>query len=154
MFGDKITKACQTMIRKFKVNDTDAVVSIWRMASEFAHPFLFPAFLDTEAAALRNVYLAHAQTWVTERGGEVVGFVALIDNEVAGLFLDPAYHRQGFGSAMIDMAVAEKGPLKVDVFKENAAGRRFYEARGFHFTGEYLHEASGQVTLQMTMSPA
>lgn len=141
------------MIRKFKQQDTDAVVSIWRAASELAHPFLTPAFLDKEADALRNIYLKFAETSVTEVDGAVIGFIAMAGNEVAGLFLDPAYHGRGLGKALLDKAVAEKGDLTVEVFKKNIIGRHFYDAYGFCGTEEFVHEPSGQITIKMAFKP-
>ena len=142
------------MIRKFKTEDTDAVIDVWRKASELAHPFLTDTFLDQEADKTRNIYLAFAETWVTEVDGNVVGFIALIENEIGGLFLDPAYHGQGLGRALVDKAVSEKGPLKVEVFKENVVGRHFYTSYGFRGDDEFLHEASGHMTLRQTFTPS
>jgi putative acetyltransferase len=142
------------MIRKYEERDIEVVVSTWRRASELAHPFLTKAFLDQEDANTRNIYLAFAETWVTEVEGTVVGFIALIENEIGGLFLDPDFHGQGLGRDMVDMAVAQKGSLKVEVFKENAIGRRFYDAYGFREAEEFIHEASGQATLRMSFTPA
>lgn len=146
-------KVLCAMIRKYTEDDTDAVALTWRAASEIAHPFLEKDFLDAEEGNLRNVYLVFAETWVTEIEGKVVGFIALIENEIGGLFLDPKYHGQGLGKAMVDIAVAEKGPLKVEVFKDNEIGRRFYDAYGFKGIEEFIHEASGQATLRMTYTP-
>lgn len=140
------------MLRKFKDNDVDAVILSWRRASELAHPFLTKAFLDEEADNVRNVYMAFAETWVTEIEGQVVGFIALVENEIGGLFLDPKFHGQGLGRAMVDKAAAEKGALKVEVFKDNVIGRRFYNAYGFRDIEEFIHEASGQATLRMSYS--
>jgi len=143
------------MIRKYKIEDVDAVVSSWRVASELAHPFLPKEFLDQEADNVRNMYLVYAETWVTEINGSVVGFIALVDDEIGGLFLDPRYHGQGLGKAMVDKAVAEKGRhLKVEVFKENIIGRGFYETYGFTEVEEFLHEGSGQSTVRMTYERA
>jgi putative acetyltransferase len=97
------------MIRKYDDNDVDAVISSWRGASELAHPFLTKEFLDQEADNVRNVYMAFAETWVTEIEGQVVGFIALVENKIGGLFLDPKYHGQDLGKAMVDKAAAEKG---------------------------------------------
>lgn len=141
------------MIRQFREDDTDAVVTAWRLASERAHPFLSKAFLDREAEALRTVYLGVAETWVCEADGRVVGFIALIENEVAGLFLDPRHHRRGLGKAMLDKAVSVKGALKVEVFKQNTSGRQFYAAYGFRALDECVHEPSGQATVQMVLPP-
>ena len=142
------------MIRKYDKHDIEVVVSTWRRASELAHPFLTKAFLDQEDANMRNIYLAFAETWVIEIDGVVVGFIALIEDEIGGLFLDPDFHGQGLGRALVDKAVIQKGPLKVEVFKENIIGRRFYDAYGFRETEEFIHEASGQTTLRMNFAPA
>ena len=142
------------MIRKFAKEDTDAVVATWRSASALAHPFLSQDFIDREAENVRNVYLALAETWVTEVDGKVVGFVSLIEDLVGGLFLDPAYHGRGYGKAMLDKAVAEKGALQVEVFAENASARRFYEAYGFQAREEFVHELSGQASIRMTFTPS
>ena len=115
------------MIRKYENKDIEAVVSSWRVASELAHPFLTKAFLDQEADNVRNVYMAFAETWVVEIDKSVIGFIAMVENEIGGLFLDPKYHGQGFGRALVDKAVEERGPLKVEVFKANVIGRHFYD---------------------------
>lgn len=141
------------MIRKYQAEDADAVVRCWRKASDLAHPFLSRAFLEQEASNVRNIYLARAETWVTEIDGAVVGFIALIDNDIGGLFLDPEHHGRGLGRAMVDKAVAEKGTLRVEVFEANRIGRRFYDTYGFRETGRYVHEATGQITCRLVLSP-
>lgn len=141
------------MIRKYTDEDKETVVSVWRSASELAHPFLTTEFLDNETDALRNVYLAFAETWVSEIDGEVVGFIAMIDEQIGGLFVRPDHHGRGLGRALVDKAVSDKGSLVVEVFKENPIGRRFYERYGFHERDEFVHEASGEVTLRLAFHP-
>ncbi|MGH1350530.1 MAG: GNAT family N-acetyltransferase [Methyloligellaceae bacterium] len=141
------------MIRKYNNTDIEAVVTSWYKASRLAHPFLSEEFLTKEESNLRNIYLSFAETWVQEIDGKVIGFISLIENEIGGLFLDPEYHGKGFGRGLTDKAVAEKGPLKVEVFKENKIGQHFYKSYGFIKSGEFIHEASGQATITMTYSP-
>ena len=142
------------MIRPYTDHDTDAVVSIWRAASERAHPFLSAAFLDGEAENVRNVYPQFAEIWVLEDDGKPIGFIALLGAEVGAIFLRPEHHGQGHGRAMMDFAVAKRGAVTLDVFKANATGRAFYDRYGFRKVGEYVHEASGQETLKLTFKPA
>jgi len=54
---------------------------------------------------------------------------------------------------MVDKAVAEKGALTVEVFRENRIGRQFYDAYGFNRIAERIHEASGHPTLRMAYTP-
>ena len=137
------------MIRKYNEQDADAIVSLWRKASAVAHPFLSADFIDSEAKALRDIYLTYAETWVTVVDGKIVGFIALVEDEVAGLFLLPDFHGQGFGREMVDLAHNIKGPLRVEVFDKNQIGRRFYAAYGFLGTETYIHDATGETVLKL-----
>lgn len=139
------------MIRKFHPNDTDALVAIWNAASSLAHPFLKKSFLAREADNVRTLHLPSAETWVLEDDGHPVGFIALVGDEIGGLFLDPSRHGQGLGKALVDHAVANKGPLRVEVFEKNTIGRRFYDRYGFVEVGRYLHVESGETTLQLRL---
>ena len=141
------------MIRPYETSDVDAVVSVWRETSDLAHPFLSKAFQDKEADNVRNVYPNFAKIWVREEAGEIVGFVAMIEAEVGAIFVRPAYHGRGFGRELMDFVIARTGAVTLDVFKDNAVGRRFYDRYGFRQVGEYLHEPSGQMTLKLAYDP-
>ncbi len=143
-----------TMIRQYKDSDVDAVVSVWRAASDLAHPFLSKEFQDKEQENVRNVYPQFAEIWVKEIDGKVAGFIALIENEVGAIFLAPSLHGQGIGREMMDFAIRQKGSVSLDVFKGNKIGRRFYDNYGFVKSKEYLHEDSGQITITMMFTAA
>tara|TARA_R110000824_G_scaffold397076_1_gene599496 strand:+ start:2299 stop:2727 length:429 start_codon:yes stop_codon:yes gene_type:complete len=139
------------MIRKYQNEDTDALVLIWRNANALAHSFLSDDFVAQVAQDMRNIYLPNAETWVLEEGEKPIGFIALIGNEIGGLFLEPSLHGRGFGKALADHAVALQGPLRVEVFEKNVTGRRFYDRYGFVENGRYVHEDSGEKTIKMAM---
>lgn len=141
------------MIREFKKEDTETVIDVWRKASELAHPFLSTQFLDEQTQQMRDVYLVYAQTWVVEVDKKVVGFIAMTDNAIGGLFLAPDFHGQGLGRALVDKALHEKGALTVEVFKDNQIGRKFYTSYGFTGDEEFLHELTGQMVLKQTFTP-
>lgn len=82
----------------------DAVVSIWQSANSLALPSLKDDFVAQEAINLRTLYLPNAETWVVVENEIPVGFIALTGNEIGGLFLDPSFHGQGLGSALVDRA--------------------------------------------------
>ena len=141
------------MIREYKTEDTDALVALWKAATSIAHPFLKTAFVAQETENLRNIYLPNAETWVFEDNGIPIGFIALIGDEIGGLFLDPSRHGQGFGRAMVDHAIALKGPMWLEVFEKNAIGRRFYDRYGFVEINRSMHEASGEIALKVAFTP-
>lgn len=142
------------MIRDFETKDTDAVVTVWCAATQVAHPFLADDFVEQETENLRNIYLVHAATRVLEKDGQVVGFIAMIGNEIGGLFLDPALHGNGLGRGLVDDAARKLGSLEVEVFERNAVGRRFYDGYGFHPVGSSTHEATGETVLRLACQAA
>jgi putative acetyltransferase len=141
------------MIRKYKDQDTESIISVWRSASALAHPFLSDSFMDQGEQDIRNIYLKYAETWVTVVDGQVVGFIAMAENEIGGLFLHPDCHGRSLGRGMVDLVRDIKPNLKVEVFERNAIGRRFYAAYGFSGTETYLHEASGQIVIKLDYLP-
>ena len=137
------------MIRRFRSTDLETVLSIWRRASELAHSFLSPEFLDQEAVTVRDVHLPNAETSIYEEDGALLGFIALIGNEVGAIFVDPEYSRRGVGKALMDHAAGLHSMLELDVFEKNQIGRSFYERYGFVEVGRSVHEETGERMLRL-----
>ncbi len=139
------------MIRKYHAEDTEYLVSVWQEANALAHSFLADDFVAQVAKDIQNIYLPNAETWVVEDAGQPVGFIALVGDEIGGLFLRPSHHGRGLGKAMVDYAVSLHGRLRVEVFEKNEIGRRFYKRYGFVELEKDHHEPSGEVTVKMAM---
>lgn len=139
-------------IRRYADEDAGDVLRIWFEASLIAHDFVPVEFWESERENIINVYIPLAETWVAVEHGRIVGFIALIQHVVGGLFVDPACQGRGVGTALIEFAKRCKGPLEVDVFTRNEPGRRFYERRGFRLRGESIHEPTGCPQLTMAMA--
>jgi putative acetyltransferase len=118
-----------------------------------AHPFLTAVFLQTKRQNIPHVYLPLADTWVAEQDGQVVGYIALLGNEVGALFVQPAFHGQGVGRALMDKAKALHPVLEVELFAANRIGRSFYKKAGFIPAGSYHHLANGQKMLRLKLAP-
>lgn len=137
------------VIRHYEESDLDGVLSAWESASKIAHPFLKEEFLETERYNIPNVYLPNTDTWVAEVDGTVVGFIALMGNEVGAIFLDPEFQGAGIGKSLMDKARELHETLEVEVFKANSIGRKFYDRYGFQFLAESIHEPTDQAVLRL-----
>lgn len=138
-------------IRPYHPGDISDVMEAWKQANALAHPFLSEEYTAQVEREVRELYIPKAETYVLQEGSRVVGFVALLGNDIGGLFVEPAKHGKGYGRALVDHAVAIKGPLKVEVFRDNDIGRAFYERYGFLLVAAALHEPSGQIVHAMAM---
>jgi putative acetyltransferase len=137
------------IIRKYTDNDLDEVLSAWENASRLAHPFLTNKLIETTRKNIPVVLLPKADTWVYEREGVVVGFISLIGNEVAALFVQPAFHGTGAGRALVDKARELHGDLEVEVFEINTIGLQFYLKYGFVPFLEKNHEITNKKVVRL-----
>lgn len=138
------------LIRQYQDNDLSDLLFAWDIANRLAHPFLKEAFIQQEKHNIEHLYLPNADTWVVEKNNKVVGFIALIGNEVGGLFVDSSAHGLGLGKALMDKASSLHERLELDVFKANSLGRNFYSRYGFSEKLESIHEATGNSVIRLT----
>lgn len=139
------------MIREYQARDLNDLLEVWYRASLIAHPFLDESFLSQERNNIAAVYMPMAETWVYVSEGHVVGFIALIGDEVGALFVDPAVQGQGIGRALMDYASALRPALELDVFEANRIGRRFYDRYGFELVRAHVHEQTGHPMLRLRL---
>ncbi len=139
-------------IREYKANDLSGVMSSWEQANELAHPFLPKEFVDKVRHDIPNLYLPNAETWVADCKGTIVGFIALIGNEIGAVFVEPRFHSTGIGRALVDKAQELRGDLEVEVFELNAIGRKFYSRYGFCLMSETIHEDTGNKVLRLKLN--
>jgi putative acetyltransferase len=137
------------IIRKYKHDDIDGVLEAWETASNIAHSFLTEEFLERERHDIQNTYLPNADTWVAEKDEQILGFMALVDHEVEGIFVNSRHHGKGIGKALMNKAYEKHGYLEVEVFKKNMIGRQFYSKYGFQYLSKSIHEETGYEIIRL-----
>jgi ribosomal protein S18 acetylase RimI-like enzyme len=118
-------------IRPYRKDDLAACLAIWRRASEVAHSFLGEDALSEDEALVRDHYIPAAEILVATDDRHVVGFIALLDGFIGGLFVDPEHHGAGVGRALVAAAQPHEGALEVEVYEANVKARAFYDRLGF-----------------------
>lgn len=139
-------------IRPYQANDLPALMAVWESAARLAHHFLAESIFEEERHNISNLYLPCTDTWVAIVDQKVVGFLALVGNHVSGLFVAPELHGMGVGLALMDKAQDLHGDLIVEVFKDNAIGRRFYDRYGFVVASETIFERTGDALLRLVFT--
>jgi putative acetyltransferase len=78
--------------------------------------------------------------WVYESEGIVKGLARIADKELIELYVDHFFQGQGIGAELIEFAKREHDVRVLWVLEKNTAAIRFYEAHGFHVTGNKILE--------------
>jgi ribosomal protein S18 acetylase RimI-like enzyme len=86
---------------------------------------------EDDVRFFRGTVARENEVWVAvERG--IVGFLAIADDRLGWLYVDPAAQGRGIGSALLEKARAlSPGGLTLHTHQRNAPARAFYERRGF-----------------------
>lgn len=137
------------MIRSRSDADMDVLVDIWLRATLASHDFIPAAFWHAQVQDMRHVYLPYSQVWVCERDGVVAGFYALVDEQLAAIFVAPQWQGQGVGKALMAHAKSQRNQLQLQVYQRNRKSLGFYLSQGFTVQGERMDEATGQPEYDM-----
>ncbi len=119
-------------IVRFEAERHTAILSdIWFRASLIAHPFIGEATLSEQKPLMEDVYLPLATTFVACRDGVPVGFISMLKNHIAALFVDPDMQGQGIGRRLLDHVTEGRDELSLEVYLANERAMGFYAVRGF-----------------------
>ena len=131
------------IVRKGTAADAPRALEIWRDAVDATHGFLTPADrVDIDALVVG--WLPTVDLWMVDDGDRPVGFLVMDGDMIDALFVDPAAHGRGFGTALVDHALTLAPNALVDASEQATNALPFYEARGFVRVGRSETDPQGR----------
>jgi GNAT superfamily N-acetyltransferase len=121
------------LLRRASASDATAIAAIHLAARREAMPYLPELHGEDDVRAwVSGGMLPDTVAWVAEIDGEVIGYMALRDEDLEHLYVLPRCQGRGVGGVLLGKA-KELSParLRLYAFQRNARARAFYEARGF-----------------------
>lgn len=139
------------MIRKLKITDLDRVMEIWLDSNIEAHDFITRDYWEKNTMTVRE-QLLQAEVYIFESYGDILGFVGLQDDYLAGIFVDKNFRSEGVGKELLDFVKTVHNSLTLSVYENNSRAVRFYEREGFVVKSKSLDDATGEVEYTMVWS--
>ena len=87
--------------------------------------------VEEDLAYIRDVVMTEQMVTVALRDGVIVGFVAETPGWIHHFYMDPGQMRSGIGSVLMGIPKGRNRSLELWCFRDNQAGRAFYEKHGF-----------------------
>lgn len=123
------------MIRSFRDDDFEVVTALWFEAMHVAMPEMMKRMgfeLEGAREYFRNAIILQDQLWVYEFEGAPVAFLGMENDFLDRLYVDPKFHRRGFGQALLDYAkTLSPKHLWLYTHAANKVARVFYEKNDF-----------------------
>lgn len=122
-----------------------SILALWEDAVRATHDFLSEEDLQFYKQELQAKYLHAVDLFCLQSSkGELLAFMGLHKLSLEMLFVHPAYHRRGLGSALVQTARQSFGISQVSVNEQNQQAVNFYTKCGFEIIGREELDASGR----------
>jgi catechol 2,3-dioxygenase-like lactoylglutathione lyase family enzyme/GNAT superfamily N-acetyltransferase len=135
-------------VRPAQAEDRNRLLEVWERSVRATHYFLTNADVLALRPLVAQELASDALEWwvlATDHDG-LIGFLGYSTGTIEALFLDPDYHGQGGGRALVAHAqrLAGETSLSVDVNEQNEGAVAFYKAVGFSVVGRSPTDAGGR----------
>lgn len=125
------------MIRAFKNNDLNAVMQIWLDTNIQAHSFIPKKYWMDHFETVKTM-LPKAEIYVheDENANQIDGFIGLMDDYIAGIFVKETVQSKGIGKQLLDYVKKIKSSMRLSVYQKNIHAIRFYQRESFVIQSE------------------
>lgn len=113
------------MIRKFEKKDTERIMEIWLEANLEAHDFVPSDYWLSQYQSVQKQLLS-ADIYVYEQDNEIQGFVGMVDDYLAGIFVDKKYRSMGIGKNLLEYVKKIYPAFSLNVYQKNQRAVDFY----------------------------
>lgn len=130
------------MIRLFEHKDLDKIMEIWLQGNLEAHDFIDAEYWNKNFDSVKAA-LPGAEVYVYEEDGEILGFIGMDAEYIAGIFVAAGHKGLGIGHQLIE-TVKQKGRLALHVFEKNSGAMTFYLTEAFKVQARMTEKSTGE----------
>ena len=135
-------------IRKFESKDLDRIMEVWLNTNIEAHDFIDEKYWRGNFDMVKEM-MPSAELYVFEENSEIKGFVGVMDNYIAGIFVDGNNKSRGIGKKLLDFVKNKKDSLELSVYEKNTRAMNFYKREGFEIGEKNIDENTDEVEIKM-----
>jgi putative acetyltransferase len=136
--------------RQSTVQDYDRMVEIWLEGSKLSHAFIDEHYWTSQQSDMKEKYLPMSTSYVLEETGDIRGFISVVGNYLAALFIDPRQQGKGYGEQLLNYIKDQADSLDLKVYQQNDRAVRFYLKNGFVIVEEQIDENTSAKEYVMT----
>ena len=128
-------------------------MQIWLDTNIQAHNFILKDYWTDNYDMVKEM-LPQAELYVYENdeSNQIDGFVGLMDDYVAGIFVRKDVQSKGIGKQLLDYVKAIKLSLSLSVYEKNTRAIHFYQRESFVIQSESIDDNTDEIEFVMTWS--
>ncbi len=95
---------------------------------------------------------AELYVYKNDENNQIYGFVGLMDDYIAGIFVRKDVQSKGIGKQLLDYVKAIKLSLSLSVYQKNTRATYFYQRESFVIQSENIDDNTNEKEFVMTWS--
>lgn len=128
-------------ITKVSIIELDELMTIWFEVNSETHKFINKNYWLEQFDFVKQA-IQKATIIVYYKQTKIIGFIGLIDDYIAGIFVQNCYQNQGIGGQLLSFAKTENDNLSLSVYSKNQRALTFYLKQGFKICKKQLDEST------------
>lgn len=133
------------MIRTLGKEDIHRVAKIWLDTNQKTHGFLPAQYWESHLTSVKTAFLeAEVYVYVEESTKEILGFLGLQGDYIAGLFVEAGSQGGGIGRQLLDVVKRGRQELTLHVYTKNKRAVQFYQREHFVIQAQTLDKDTGE----------
>ena len=136
------------MIRKLHDDDIDIIADIWLDTNIKTHYFISPQYWKDNFNAVKEM-LSQSEIYIYEKDNTLQGFIGLIDEYIAGIFVSSEVQSCGIGKLLMSFVKGIKKQLSLSVYQKNTRAVKFYQRENFKIKSVNVDENTGEKEYMM-----
>lgn len=129
------------MIEILNSEDLSAVMSLWLESNLSVHNYI-PAIYWWHNFDDVKDELKKSEVYIYRQADEVLGFVGLQEDYLAGIFVDENHRGKGIGQQLLNKAKDQHPQLTLHVYQKNQGAIDFYLREGFQKVEKQMNTAT------------
>ena len=136
------------MVRDFQAEDLNRIMELWLETNIQAHDFIKKSYWQDHFDEVKEI-LPNASVYVYEDNGIIEGFIGLVDNYIAGIFISKDNQSRGIGRQLLHHVKENHNELSLKVYEKNQRAVKFYLREGFLVAEKQEDRENGEVEYEM-----
>ncbi|HCM87416.1 MULTISPECIES: GNAT family N-acetyltransferase [Enterococcus] len=136
------------LIDQLSSTDLQAIAQIWLKSNIEAHDFISKEYWHNNYQFVLNSFPS-ATIYAYYHDKKIVGFLGLIDEYIAGIFVLYEYRSLGIGTQLLEEAQSDHTQLTLNVYKKNENAVQFYLKKEFTIQEQKLDAETNEIELSM-----
>lgn len=125
------------LIEHLDSSDLETISQIWLMSNLDTHDFIEKEYWLNNYSFVKKAF-SSATIYAYYSDNKIVGFLGIINEYIAGIFILQDYRSLGIGTQLLKAIQSTHTKLTLDVYQKNTLALKFYQKNGFHIQQEKL----------------